>query len=108
MRDWLSESDSRFDPQAYVLRPDVVIDISRKIIEEDTPFRRSKVAAFAAIDTLRRAIEGKKVHIDEREAVWLDTMEGQLEEVPDDEEQFIAEMLERDTSGKLDPSKYDL
>lgn len=108
LRDWLCESDSKYDPQAYVLRPDVVIEISKEIIKENTPFKRSKAAAFAAIDTLRRAVDNKKVLIDEREASWLDIMEGQLENVPDDEEAFIAEMLDRDDSGKLDPKKYDL
>jgi len=108
LRDWLFESDSKYDPQAYVLRPDVVIEISKEIIKEDTWFKRSKAAAFAAINTLRRAVETKSVFIDEREISWLDTMESQLENVPEDEEAFIAEMLERDSSGKLDPAKYDL
>ena len=31
-----------------------------------------------------------------------------LESVPDDEEQFISEMLERCESDKFDPKKYDL
>lgn len=108
LRDLLCESDSKYDPQAYVLRPDVVIDISREIIKENTPFKRSKVAALAAIRTLRDAINLKKVSVDEKEISWLDTMEKQLESVPDDEETFISEMLTRDLSEKIDPKKYDL
>jgi methanol--5-hydroxybenzimidazolylcobamide Co-methyltransferase len=108
LRDWLCESDSKYDPQAYVLRPDVVLEISREIIKEDTPFKRSRAAAFAAVDALRRAVGNRKVLLDEREASWLDAMEARLESVPDDEEEFIGEMLERDDSGKLDPKKYDL
>ena len=108
LRDWLCESDSKYDPQAYVLRPDVVIEISKEIVKADTHFEKSKVAAQAAVNTLRKAVEEKKILIDEREVSYLDIMESQLESIPDDEEEFIADMLERDYSGKLDPKKYDL
>jgi len=108
LRDWLCESDSRYDPQAYVLRPDVVFAISSEIIKEDTPFRRSRAAALAAVSELRSAVGEGRVIIDERETSWLDAMEAQLESVPDDEEQFISEMLERCESDKFDPKKYDL
>lgn len=108
LRDWLCESDSRYDPQAYVLRPDVVFAISEEIIKEDTPYRRSKAAALAAVNGLRRAVKNGSVTIDSRESSWLDTMETHLESVPDDEEQFISEMLERCESDKFDPKKYDL
>ncbi|NLH96877.1 MAG: hypothetical protein GX477_06020 [Clostridiaceae bacterium] len=99
---------SRYDPQAYVLRPDVVFAISSEIIKEDTPFRRSRAAALAAVSELRSAVGEGRVIIDERETSWLDAMEAQLESVPDDEEQFISEMLERCESDKFDPKKYDL
>ena len=108
LRDLLCESDSKYDPQAYVLRPDVVINISKEIIKEDTPFKRSKAAGLVAIQTLRNAISSKNLIVDEKEISWLDMMEMQLENVPDDEEAFIFEMLEKDTSGKIDPKKYDL
>ena len=108
LRDWLCESDSKYDPQAYVLRPDVAIEISREIIKKDTPFERSKAAAIAAIDILNKAVAENKVQISERERQWLPTMQRQIEAIPDDCEMFIADMLERDESGKLDPKKYDL
>lgn len=108
LRDWLCESDSMYDPQAYVLRPDVAIQISKEIIKKDTPFERSKVAALSAIDVLKKAVAENKVQINEREREWLPTMQRQIEAIPEDQEQFISEMLERDESGKMDPKKYDL
>ncbi|HEY5583337.1 MAG TPA: methyltransferase MtaB domain-containing protein [Ruminiclostridium sp.] len=108
LRDWLCESDSKYDPQAYVLRPDVVIEISREIIKKNTPFERSKVAAMMAIDILNKAVASNKVHISEREHEWLPKMQSQIEAIPDDQEKFISEMFERDGSGKMDPKKYDL
>src|SRR5512138_2165338 len=37
LRDWWVESDAAFDPQAYVLRPEVVIHLAGQIIVEPTP-----------------------------------------------------------------------
>ncbi len=108
LRDWLCESDSKYDPQAFVLRPDVVINISKEIIKYDTPFKRSKAASLAAVEVLKDAVTNNRVIVDEKEVSWLDTMESQLESTPDDESEFIEEMLQRDISGKLDPKKYDL
>ncbi len=108
LRDWLCDSDSKFDPQAYVLRPDVVIEISKEIIKKDTPFERSKVAALKAIDVLEKAVADNKVQVSERELQYLPSMKRQIEAIPEDVEEFISEMIERDESGKLDPQKYDL
>lgn len=36
MRDILADSDSRIDPQVYVLRPDVVLEISEEIVKKKT------------------------------------------------------------------------
>lgn len=108
LRDWLCESDSYYDPQAYVLRPDIAIQISKEIIKKDTPFERSKVAAMVAIDILSKAVAEKKVYITEREIKWLSDMQRKIEAIPDDVEKFTADMLDNDESGKLDPKKYDL
>lgn len=108
MRDLLTDSDSRFDPQAYVLRPDVVMNISREIVKEKGHYNRTKRAALVAIDELRKAVTDNKVIIQERELTWLDTMENQLNAVPQDEQEFISKMVEENESEKFVPGKYDL
>ena len=108
MRDLLADSDSKLDPQAYVLRPDVVLDISKELVKYGDHFSRTKAAALLSVDRLRKAIADKEVTIHDREESWLDNIEAQLETVPDSEDQFIAEMLEQNTSEKFIPAKYDL
>jgi len=108
LRDMLSDSDSRFDPQAYVLRPDVVLKISKEIVKESGHFNRTKTAALAAINELKQAAAEKRVLIEEREMSWLDTMESQIEAIPQDEQEFIAQMVEENASDKFMPEKYDL
>ena len=107
LRDLHADSDSRFDPQAYVLRPDVVFEISRKIVSDTNGgLSRSKTAAQAAVDALRQGLSQGKLLISEREIGWLDTMETQIAEIPDDEEAFISEMISE--CEKLDAGVYDL
>lgn len=108
LRDWLTESDCYFDPQAYVLRPDVVFSISKKIVEQDTHFGKIKVAAIAAIEALRQGLASKSLLIDEKELFWLDHFEAELESITDDEEAFIKEMLVECKSEKFEAQKYDL
>jgi methanol--5-hydroxybenzimidazolylcobamide Co-methyltransferase len=108
MRDLLADSDSKLDPQAYVLRPDVVLELSKELVKYDDHFSRTKAAALLTIDRLRKAIQNKELTIPEREDSWLDNMEAQLDAVPDSEQQFIDEMLAGNTSEKFIPAKYDL
>lgn len=108
LRDIHADSDSRFDPQAYVLRPNVVLDISSEILKENTHYLRTRKAALTTIDVLRKAIDNDKVLVQEREIMWLDTMQDQIEALPENEDQFVSQMLEEIDSEKFVPAKYDL
>jgi methanol--5-hydroxybenzimidazolylcobamide Co-methyltransferase len=35
LRDLHADSDSKYDPQAWVLRPDVVLDISKELVKQE-------------------------------------------------------------------------
>jgi len=74
MRDMLSDSDSFFDPQAFVLRPDVVFRISENIVQVEGTYNRMKKAGLLAIEELMNANRDKKVTIIEKELKWLDNM----------------------------------
>ena len=67
LRDLFVISDSRRDPQAYVLRPDVVIDISRKIIAESGAYARTRTAAVETLATLTAAHGRGELTIPKRE-----------------------------------------
>jgi methanol--5-hydroxybenzimidazolylcobamide Co-methyltransferase len=93
LRDWLTDSDSGSDPQAYVLRPDVVLRISRDIAEEETPYRRTRAAVRSALDEIRAAVAENRLNLEPREVKWLDRMQADVDSLPDDEETFIEEMI---------------
>jgi methanol--5-hydroxybenzimidazolylcobamide Co-methyltransferase len=108
MRDLLVESDSKLDPQAYVLRPDVALRISKEMLKEETHLERTIASARLAIEELRSAYNEGKVNIDDRDYEWLGIMENQIDSIPEDEDEFIAEMIDENTNEKFSPEKYDL
>ncbi len=108
LRDWLVESDSRFDPQAYVLRPDVVYNISKELVKVEDNFIRTKIAVQVAIEVLRKAYEERKVNIPPREIKWLDIMSMQLEDIPDNEEEFWYQIKSELDLSKFIPLEYGL
>ncbi len=108
LRDWLVESDAAGDPQAWVLRPDVVLRISREIVEESTPYLRTRRAVQAALRELKRAHNAGEVRIAPREVRWLEKLEREAAELPDNEEEFIQEMMNTPLTEKFLPDQYGL
>ena len=93
LRDWLTDSDSGLDPQAYVLRPDVALEISRQIIAESTAYARTRMAALATLNTLRQAQVKGDLNLSRVELRWLDALTQKAESLPESEETFISQML---------------
>lgn len=108
MRDMLVESDSKYDPQAYVLNPSVVLELSKKIVKGRNHFERTKIAAAATIKELREAHQNAQLLLDEREVRYLDILEQQLNTVPDNEADFTEMMIKTNSTEKFDPAKYDM
>lgn len=108
LRDWLVRSDARFDPQAYVLTPQATLDFARLIVEADTHYHAGRAVVAHAIEMLREGIKNEAVIVAERELPYLDRMQDRLEALPDDEDEFIEEMMEEVDVEKFRPVDYDL
>ncbi len=108
LRDWLVESDSHYDPQAYVLRPDVVIDLAREIIAEPTAYRRTRRAALATLERLRKAHADGAFQLSPAEVRWLDRLSAAADELPEDEEALIEQVVPGLDPGKIRLDQYEL
>jgi methanol--5-hydroxybenzimidazolylcobamide Co-methyltransferase len=108
MRDLLVESDCYLDPQAYMLKPDVVFEISKEIVKTQDPFSRTLNTARISLDILQRAVDQKELTLDERELGWLDRLRDQVDEIPEDEEEFIEEMKDELDDTKYRPEEYGI
>ena len=112
LRDLHADSDSKLDPQAYVLRPDVVLDISKELVKVDAGssggryYERSKKAALLALEYMQKAYNNKELNLDDKELMWLDMLGSTVEGMPADVGELTDQMLPR--CEKLDPKKYDL
>jgi len=89
MRDWLAASDEELSPQAAVLTPSATIQIAKAIVEETGTLRRTKAAAQAATQIIRSASAENRLKLSAKESAWLDRLEKQLEEIPNDEEAML-------------------
>lgn len=108
LRDWLADSDSALDPQAYVLRPDVVLRIAKVIVNESTPYRQTKAAVLAALHEIETAHDEGRVHLDAREVPWIEMLRDQAEMLPDDEQQLIEQLLPMIGPRRFLPEEYEI
>lgn len=108
MMEILVESDAPLDVQAYILRPDVILDTCKQILTEEDPFLRTKVAAAYTVKRLQDAIEEGLVKCGDRDASWLEMMEDQIDEIPDNPADFYAEIRPSLDMSKFYPKEYNL
>jgi len=106
MRDLHADSDSHLDPQAYVLRPDVVLDISKELVKTEGHYERSVKAAELAIAALKKGYAEGRINPDDKDEMWLDTMEETVSDLPSSRDKFIEDMM--DCSDKFEPKKYNM
>ena len=108
LRDLLVESDAGLDVQAYVLRPDVVLNLSRQIIAEPSPYLRTRAAAQSALICLQQAQTASEVQLSRVEQRWLATLSEQAQSLPENESEFIEQMLPVIDTHKVLVSEYGL
>lgn len=108
LRDWLSDSDSGLDVQAYVLRPDVVLRLASTIVGESDPYRQTLILCEAALNELRDGVARGAVRLADREMPWLDIMQMALEECPASGEALAEQVLAEIGEGVFLPEEYGL
>jgi len=106
LRDLHSDSDSSLDPQAYILRPDVVLDIAKGIVKVDGHYNRTRKAAILALNHLTNAYDNGRLSLVDRELAWLEKLSDIVVSLPNDPDEFTQNMVKE--CSKLDPSKYDI
>jgi len=106
LRDLHADSDSRLDPQAYVLRPDVVLDISKELVKVDGYYPRAKKAGLLALEHIEKAHKQGNLNIEDKDLMWIDLIADAIEELPSDVGEFTEDIIGE--CEKLDPKKYDM
>ncbi|MCL2008623.1 MAG: hypothetical protein FWG77_11135 [Treponema sp.] len=106
LRDLHADSDSKLDPQAYVLRPDIALEISKELVKIEGNYPRTKKAVSLALDFIRRGFDNNELILSDKELKWLDDLSQAVATLPNDVQSLIADIME--DCDKLDPKKYDM
>jgi methanol---5-hydroxybenzimidazolylcobamide Co-methyltransferase len=106
LRDLWVESDAGLDPSAYVLRPDVALDIAGQIVAEPTPYLRTRRATQAVLARLRQAAADGVFPLTKLETRWLDRLSKSADALPADEAEFIAQMTPLVDTSKIRLTEY--
>ncbi|MCC6168728.1 MAG: methanol--corrinoid methyltransferase, partial [Caldilineaceae bacterium] len=100
LREWFVASDAARDPQAWVLRPDVVVALAGEIVQETSGYARTRRAALSTLARLRQAHQAGEFALAPKEVAWLDRLSRQADTLPEEEAELIERMLPT-----LDPEK---
>jgi methanol--5-hydroxybenzimidazolylcobamide Co-methyltransferase len=101
-------SDCRLDPQAFVLAPKNVIEISREIVQGKNYVDATKRGCLKALDLISEAIHDGALRRDAKEDVWVESLRNDLASIPEDEGRFVEEMLPSLDPGKVTLAEYGL
>ena len=108
LRNLFIESDAPLDPQAYVLRPDLVVPLAAQIVKEPTPYLRTRRAALAALQALDGAVSDRTLRLSKAEQRWLTRLLAQAEGLPEDEGNFIDQIVGYVDKQKVRLDQYEL
>jgi methanol---5-hydroxybenzimidazolylcobamide Co-methyltransferase len=108
LRDWLAKSDGQKDPQAYILQPEIVLKISKRIMTKTTNFDRTVEAVRATLDELRKAKDKGTLKLSKIETRWLERLQKASDELPDSETDMLEETFRNSPALKFIPSEYGL
>lgn len=100
-RDLLVESDSAYDPQAYVLRPDFVHAVSEAVIRADDPYRQTVAAVGKGLSLLKDASAAGRLRLNSREMAHLDGLLDRVASLPD-----TPAALWREIAASVDTTKF--
>jgi methanol--5-hydroxybenzimidazolylcobamide Co-methyltransferase len=101
-------SDVYTDPQALILSPENVIRISNELIRGDSYVANARNGALMALDIIEETLQSGQMKLADNEKAYLPLLRDELSSVPDDETEFIEQMLPFLDQTKFIPAEYGL
>ncbi len=108
LQDLFSKSDMYYDPQALILTPANVIEISKEIVKGKNYIEATKNGCMKGLQIIEDAIKDGSLMNDEKETIWIETLKAEIESIPNDESSFVAERQPMLEPGKVLFSEYGL
>ena len=108
LQDLFASSDTYFDPQALILAPVNVIEISREIVKGSNYIDATVRGCLKGMEIIENALETEQLKPDEREEVWIDTIKEELLSIPIEEDAFVEDILPTIDRDKILMEEYGL
>ena len=108
LQDLFASSDSYFDPQALILAPVNVIEISREIVTGSNYIEATVKGCLKGMEIIELALDSGQLKPDEREDVWMGTIKEELLSIPLEEDAFVEEILPSIDKDKILLEEYGL
>jgi methanol--5-hydroxybenzimidazolylcobamide Co-methyltransferase len=105
---WLVESDVATDPQAFIISPESAVELARAIVTSDSHYHAGVAVARKAVALLKDAYANGRLHVAENEVDWFDTLNDTLDDLPENEDEFISQQLAVADLEKFIPAEYGL
>jgi len=105
---WLVNSDVALDPQAFIISPHSSIELAKAIVGSDSHYHAGVAVARRAIGLMKDAAAAGQLKIADNEADWFDNLTEALDELPDNEAEFIGQQLAVADASKFLPAEYGL
>ncbi len=108
LQDLFVSSDAYFDPQALILAPENVIAIAGEIVKGQNHLDATVRGCLKGIDLIEHALATDHLKRDEREDIWVESIKAELLSIPDNEDDFVAEILPTLDRDKILLEEYGL
>lgn len=105
---WLVRSDAALDPQAWILTPANAVRLARAVVSAPDYYQAGKAVALEALAVLQEGLDSGQLHLDERERPWIDRLRQAVLDLPEDENRFIADMMNQVDTSRFIPTDYEL
>ncbi len=102
------DSDVYLDPQAFILSPENVIDISAEMIKGNGYIESAKRGCLKALDLIEQAVKSGQLKMEEREIPWINSLQEDINSIPGDESHLIDQVLPSLEPGKFMLKEYGL
>jgi methanol--5-hydroxybenzimidazolylcobamide Co-methyltransferase len=101
-------SDMYFDPQAFILAPKNVIEISKEIVAGKNYIDAARRGYLKGLSLIENAIKEGALLQDEKETTWIELLKADIESIPVVESDFIELVLPTIDQNKVLLSEYGL
>ncbi|NBC81899.1 MAG: methanol--corrinoid methyltransferase [Bacteroidetes bacterium] len=89
LQELMVNSDISYDPQALVLAPESVIEISKEIVKGNNYIEACVLGCLKSVEIIDKAYKQDKLTLNDMELTWIDMLRSELEAIPFNEEKFI-------------------